>query len=407
MRLPLLAATIVASATVALAGACGSSAEVPSTTSTTAASGLGGSPPGEGGNGGGGGNGNDGGGGASSDGGGVPVTLVGLIANAKRENAVPATRVAQVEAAASAFAAGAPIAAGKRQWAHADEVTLAADAELAQAGCTPGSSCRPVAFTLALVDGALDGRPDALAGGSWSSTASKEALDASIDAVFDAFGDDLVVLSLGARVDRWISIHEEDEAGMQELLEHAIDHARDRGREELLIGVGVSGDGAVAASGPAVALRELGSATMVSLFPGLHALSSGDALPSPAAAAQVLDTMDGIDPGRPVALVEVGYPSAEVLGGSEDAQSVFFASLFAALETRRVSFPYVVVSRLHDLAEVACAAEGAELGEEDELVLAYRCSTGLRDPEGASKPAWSTVLLGLARLASSGTASGP
>jgi hypothetical protein len=409
VRPPVLAASILGSAVMALAAACGNNAEVPSTTTTTAASGLGGAPPGEGGRGGAGGNGagGEGGIGGSSEGGGAPATLVGLLANAVRDDATPATRAAEVEAASTVYAAGAVVAAGKRQWAHADAATLAADAELAQAGCTTEGPCRPVALTLALVDGALDGRPDALASGSWSSPASKEALDVAIDAVFDAFGDDLVALSLGARVDRWISIHEDDEADMLELLEHAVDHARDRGREELLIGVGVSGDGAVAVSGPAVALRALGTTTMVSLFPGLHAVSSGDALPSPAAAAQALDTVDDVDPGRAVVLIEVGYPSADLLGASEDAQAVFFTSLFNALQTRRASFPYVVASRLHDLAEEACAAEGAELGEEDELVLAYRCSTGLRDADGASKPAWSSVLLGLAQLASSGTTSGP
>ena len=121
----------------------------------------------------------------------------------------------------------------------------------------------------------------------------------------------------------------------------------------------------------------------------------------------MLDAIDGVEPGRPVALIEVGYPSSPLLGGSEDAQAVFYGSLFAALDSRRASFPVVVASRLHDLDEAACAAEGAELGEEDPLVLAYRCSTGVRSSADAPKLAWTSVLAGAAKLASGGTGHSP
>ncbi len=409
MRAP-IPATIVLLASVlgAWAPACGENLDVPTDAATTAASGLGGATVGDGGGGEGGDGGDGGAGGAApGTGGGVSVVRVGLIANAVREGVPPATRIDEVEAAASAYAAGARVAAVKRHWADADVATLAADAELARAGCASAPSCRPVAFTLAVVDGALDGRPEELIGDDWSSAASEDAIDAAVDAIFEAFGEDLAVLAIGARVDRWVALHEEDEEALSALLGRAVERAQQRGGDGLLVGVGVSGDGALAAGGPAVALRALGTATMTSLFPGMHDVSEGATLPSPAAAAQVLDAIDGIDPGRPVALVEVGYPSSSSLGSSEDAQTVFFGSLFAALDTRRESFPFVVASRLHDLGDGACAAEGVELGEEDEQVLAYRCSTGLRSEEDTPKPAWTSLLAGIAKLASGGTASGP
>lgn len=388
--------------------ACGEPAESPTDPSTTTATGIAGAPPGDGGSGGDGGGPDAGGGGTDvAEGGGAPSVLVGLIANAIRPGEDPPSRVDEVEAAASAYAAGARVAAVKRRWADADPATLAADAELARAGCGPDGACRAIAVTLAVVDGALDGRSEAIAEDGWSAATTRAALETTIDDALDAFGDDLAVLAIGARVDRWVALHPDEEVDLRALLSAAVAHARERAGDGLLVGVGVSGDGALAAAGPAVPLRALGTATMASLFPGQHDLTEGGALPSPAAAAQVLDAIDGVEPGRPVALIEVGYPSSELLGGSEDAQAVFYGSLFAALDSRRTSFPVVIASRLHDLDEAACAAEGAELGEEDPLVLAYRCSTGVRSSADAPKLAWTSVLAGAAELASGGTGHSP
>lgn len=405
VRIALAGALVGSSAT----GACGEAPGELVLPVTTSGAGIAGAPPGDGGGGGAGGEDGAGGGGGDAGGAGAtPAVLVGLHANPVRAGEDPPSRIDEVEAAASAYAAGARVAAVKRRWAAADRSTLTGDAELARAGCAPDDRCRAVAVTIAVVDGALDGRPEELADLPWSAPATRAALNATIDDVLDVFGDDLAVLALGARVDRWIVLHGEDEGALRLLLGGAVARATERGRDGLLVGVGVSGDGALASAGPAVALRELGTATMASLFPGLHDVADGGSLPSPAAAAQVLDAIDGVAPGRPVALVEVGYPSAAVLGGSEDAQAVFFGSLFAALDSRRASFPIVAASRLHDLDDAACAAEGAELGEDDPLVRAYRCSTGVRSAADEPKLAWTSVLAGTARLASGGgTGPGP
>ena len=157
----------------------------------------------------------------------------------------------------------------------------------------------------------------------------------------------------------------------------------------------------------AVQLRAIGNATMASLFLGLKEVEDGEPIPSPGSIALDLDAIDDVDPGRPVALVEVGYPSSDDVGADEEAQGLFYDALFGALESRRASFPLVVVSRLHDLGAEACASEGVALDEEQELVLAYRCSTGARDASDEAKPAWVSFVAGAARLASGATPVGP
>jgi hypothetical protein len=392
-------AALVALAAIG-APACGDPIQVPTDDDTTTASGLGAGTPVSSSDGSGGGTGSGGAGGMEGEGGSAPIVWVGLVANPL--DADPDASADDVEAAVSTFAIGASVFATKRTWASTDADGFALDAKLAGAGCSSTAACRPTALTIAVVDGLRDGRPPDLADEPWASDASKDALDASIDAAMEALGPSLAFLAIGARVDRWVAEHDEDAEELQDLLAHAIDRALDHpdARDDLLVGVGLSRQGALADGGQARTLRELGNATMASLFPGLHDLAAGTEVPSPGSIALDLDALDDVDPGRPVALVEVGYPSSELVGGSDEAQGLFLDSLFEALGSRRASFPLVVVSRLHDLGGDACNGEGIELGEEEELVLAYRCSTGARDEDGEPKAAWWSFVVGAAQLAS-------
>lgn len=400
--------TLIAIATLG-AFACGDPITVTTSEDTSVASGLGGGSSISSSQGTGGGPGQGGGGGQDGEGGSPPPVWVGLVANPIADSGDGAgggpSRADAVEAAVSTFAIGASVFAIKRTWRSATEEGLALDAQLAAAGCAT-TPCRPAALTIAVVDGLLDGRPDDLQDQEWGSDASKDALDASVDAAMDALGPALKFLAIGARVDRWIDAREDDAGGLEELLAHAIERAREHpnAREDLLVGVGLSRQGALASGGHAAALRALGNATMASLFPGLNDVPGGTPVPSPGSIALDLDAIDDVDPGRPVALVEVGYPSSTLVGGSDEAQGLFLDSLFEALGSRRASFPLIVVSRLHDLDDDACSAEGVDLDEEEELVLAYRCSTGVRDDDGDAKPAWSSFVVGAAQLAMGATA---
>lgn len=397
---PLLAVTI-------LAAACGEPIELPSADATSVASGLGGGSPSTGAGGFGGAGGQGGGGGISGEGGSLPPVWVGLVANPLHQ--APESHADEVAAAASTFAIGATVFATKHTWKDAAQGGFELDAQLAAAGCPSAPVCRPAAITLAVVDGLLDGRPDDLQGEPWSSPASMDALDETIDSAMETLGPALKFLAVGARVDRWLEEHEDDADDLEELLDHAVTRALEHpnARKDLLVGVGLSRTGALASEGPATDLRALGNATMASLFPGLADVDGGALVPSPGSIALDLDAIDDVDPGRPVALVEVGYPSAEAVGADDDAQGLFVDALFGALASRRASFPLVVVSRLHDLDTGACTTEGASLGEEEDLVLAYRCSTGARDDRGAPKPAWASFVVGAAQLASGATAAYP
>lgn len=413
MRAPssLFVALAACACALGAAPACGDPISVPTDGDSTIASGFGGAPPSTSSFGGGGGPGQGGAGGIDGEGGSLPPVGVGLVANPLRdgESLTPAQeRAREVEAAASTFAIGGSVFATKRTWRAASEATFLQDAQLAAAGC-PSPDCRPAVLTLAVVDGLLDGRPEALGGEPWSSEASFDAMDESIDAAMNALGPILTFLAIGARVDRWLEEHEDDAGDLEALLAHAVERARDHpsAREDLLVGIGLSREGALSTTVPATDLRAIGNATMVSLFPGLHDVADSTVVPSPGSIALDLDAIDDVDPGRPVALIEVGYPSSEEVGADDEAQGLFFDALFGALATRRESFPLVVVSRLHDLGAAACAAEGLGLDEEEELVLAYRCSTGVRDDSGQAKPAWASFVVGAAQLASGATPVGP
>lgn len=399
-----LALVMGLSAPVVIAGACGDQAEIPSDVSSSVASGLAGAPPTDAGDGGRGGSVGQGGEGGTGAGGAPPTVLVGLVANPRADGA-PVSVADRLSAAAAAYAAGARVATLQRRWRDLDATTLAEDLAIARAGCAAEGACRPIVFTLAIVEGEVDGRPEPLQVEPWDSTPTRAELEAAVAMVIDAMGPDLAVLTLGARADRWLATHEDDVVGLGSLLEVGTAHAREIGGDALLVGVGLSHDAALAAEGPGPALRSLGTASTLSLRPG--AAEPGEPLPSPSSIAQLLDEIAALSPGKPVALVEAGFPTSPALGADEATQAVFLDALFSAIDARRETFPVLVVSRMHDLGDEACAAEGLDLPEEGPEASAYRCSTGLRDEEGLEKPAWDSFLAGAARLATGGTGPSP
>lgn len=300
-----------------------------------------------------------------------------------------------VEAELVTFAAGVRVVTAHATWRDLDQPGAVAD--LAQRVVFWTEHGQRVLVDLALVDRAADGRPDAVAALPWDDAATQLALDTTVDALLDAAGPGLSYLTFGRDVDAFLGAHAADRAAFEALAAHAIGHAKAHAMAppELRLGVGFSFAGATKPHPSVSPLWAASDVAVVSYAPGLDDGAAGPA----SAVTTDLDELVQAAAGLPIVVAGVSYPSAPEVGSSDEAQKLFYTTLFGALAARRPSFDVVDVERLHDPSPAACEAEATAQGEDPAGAwAAYACSTGLFDADGA-KPAWSPILAAAATFA--------
>ena len=340
-----------------------------------------------------------------------PPVRVGIIPVPRANDAGPSAgddTAAQLEV----LAAGARGVSVIRRW---DQLFVAPSQPNATAWSDLGNIAtlyhgagRGLLLCLSLVDHTLDARPSGVTG-SWNSTTTRAALDAAVDKTFATFGDELVALSFGNELDRWLGTASTSErAAMVSLLQHGVDYARGHPARPsaAVIGVTLTWDSLTQGKPVEVPqLAALGDVVVATYYP----LDSAFKVRSAGAVSGDLDLLVGAlgsDAGeagapKPVLLQEVGYPSASECGSSPEQQRTFFVNVFQALSTRRGRFPFLCVNGLYESVPASCSAAAAALGAASnpnaENAL---CSLGLRQADGSGKPAYDAVLDGLATFAS-------
>lgn len=261
-------------------------------------------------------------------------------------------------------------------------------------------------FCLSLVDRTLDARPVGSAPG-WNDLTTRAALEAAVDRVFETFGTELAALSFGNEIDRYLAkVGAKERQELFALLSHGIDYARAHPSRPPAAVVGVT-VGSAALSSPSKEIAGLVAASDVAIVTYYPLDSSWQARP-PTLVPDDLDALDetlSVDAGdggdaappKPIFVQEIGYPSAADNASSTDQQNAFFQQLFQALATRRGRFPFLAINGLHDAPPGACQNEATALGAPASApAIAARCSLGLRSADGTAKPAYATVLSGLA-----------
>jgi hypothetical protein len=262
-----------------------------------------------------------------------------------------------------------------------------------------------VLFSLGLVDGQLDARPDSLSG-PWNGAGTLSAVEQLIDRALTTFDGGLAYLTFGLEVDRYLD-SAVDRSDFVELTRHAIDYTRQHALlpSTTRVGVAVSWRGLLAPSDSLRELLDAGNVLAVSYLP----LDTDHQAEPPSQTAGHLDALlESVDARPPswqddsppsLVLQQVSYPSAVEAGSSLEAQADFFDLFFQALQTRRGRFPLVIVDGLHDAAVPRCETAAAAWGAPgDAAAIAAACSLGLRDANGEEKPALDTVLQALARF---------
>jgi hypothetical protein len=96
--------------------------------------------------------------------------------------------------------------------------------------------------------------------------------------------------------------------------------------------------------------------------------------------------------GLPVILQEVGYPSADLLGGSETEQVEFVQNVFEAWAAAGNAIPFLNYFLMGDLSEQICTELEGYYGLSHPNFHTYLCSIGLRYADGTPKQAWQTFV---------------
>lgn len=240
------------------------------------------------------------------------------------------------------------------------------------------------------------------------SEVARAAMERTIDEAFGRYGGVLSHLCFGYELDRyWSKASPAEREQLLGFLKQTIDYASHhplRGKQTA-IGAAVT-LGALSGSSPAPLADLLLGDEVVAVY---DPLDDGATLKAPAAVSDelssALSTLASLPGERlPLSLFEVGYPSAEAVGSSDDEQLAFYDSLFGALDARRDELSFVGVYGLGDRSEPECEAEAPTFGAEGDAASAWaaaRCSMGLRAGDGAGeltdKPAWPAVLAAMSR----------
>jgi hypothetical protein len=196
-------------------------------------------------------------------------------------------------------------------------------------------------------------------------------------------------LSIGNEVDIYLGMHPQEWASYGAFYKDAVSyvHANLPGVQ---VGVTVTFDGANATQAAQVAtLTAVSDVYIVTYYP----LGPGYRPRPPGTAGADIARMLALARGLPIVLQEVGYPSAALLGSSEQAQAAFLGGVLVAWgRVPGARIPFLNVFALHDFSADFCRTLSSYYGLNGAAFEAYLCSLGLRRADDTPKAAWEAVV---------------
>ncbi len=211
---------------------------------------------------------------------------------------------------------------------------------------------------------------------------------ALINALLPHLDSHVRYLSIGNEVDVYLATHPAEWNAYQAFLEDGIAYIHSVA-PWIRVGTTVTFGGASGANGDRIATLTRKSDILILTYYPLQANFA--ALP-PASPETDFPKMLALAGDRPVVLQEVGYPSAERLSSSEQAQAEFVTSVFRAWAAAGERIPFLNYFALHDFSPALCGQMMDYYGLHDINFEAYLCSLGLRRANGDAKAAWQTFV---------------
>jgi hypothetical protein len=207
---------------------------------------------------------------------------------------------------------------------------------------------------------------------------------ALIDALLPHLSHNVFYLSVGNEVDAYLSAHPEEWKSYTAFYTDAVDYLH-RAASWIKVGVTVTYNGAIAHAQEVRALTEASDVDIMTYYPleGDFMTRSPD--------ASLADFPQ-----------EVGYPSSDLLGSSEEDQAAFIANIFAAWKKAGLQIPFLSIFTQGDLSDDLVKQFGQYYGlPQDQHFLEFLRTLGLRRVDGTPKLAWNIFVAEAARLMAS------
>lgn len=213
-----------------------------------------------------------------------------------------------------------------------------------------------------------------------------QRFEALFDALLPHLTDNVRYLSIGNEVDVYLENMQEWDA-YKTFYDGAVDYVH-QAAPWIQVGVTATFGGAQQLTNEVMRLNEHSDVLILTYYP-LGAAFTAD---NPAAPLTDFPAMVEMAAGRPVVLQEVGYPSAELLNGSEAEQAEFVQHVFEAWDAAGAAIPFLNYFLLHDLSEDLCTTLEGYYGLSHPNFHAYLCSIGLRQADGTPKLGWQAFM---------------
>ena len=256
-----------------------------------------------------------------------------------------------------------------------------------------------VLFGLQMVNTTQKELPEDLQEVAWDSDAMKQRVVGIIDRVVPLMARGRVqYLSLGNEVDVYFAAHPDELAAYGRLMEHAMAHVRTV-YPHVKTGVTVTFDSVRTDAAMVVALNRASDVFMLTYYP----ITDGKVRDPQAPFVDIPEAMR-VAGGKPLVFQEAGYPSAALLGSTEEKQAAFVTAMLAAQAKFPDAVAYVNLFAQHDFNTNMCNQLTAYYGvEANPYFAASICTLGLKHSDGTPKKAWALLKDDVAPAALRGT----
>lgn len=256
---------------------------------------------------------------------------------------------------------------------------------LGDAGAFYSSQNVPLLVILSPIDTTNLRVPSDLRGKSFASEEMRSRFRALLDFAISELGSvEVVAFAIGNEVDSYLGSDDGQWSDYEVFLKDAIDYIHQK-RKDSQVGTIFGFDGIRAArSKNLLAVSDL---AMTTYYPLNADFTVRDVSEVKSDFAQMVLAVNG----QKLIITECGYPTATVLGSSEQLQSEFISAVFEAWGLYSNQISHLSFFSLTDYSEDYVNELGGYYGLREEKFLSYLGSLGIRRADGSPKPALETL----------------